>query len=111
MIYIFFITCLSCRSSPDKINWLAHFNGVVGLETGQLVADYIVESQSKVILGDSYVIQIGNNNIYYLDYTTTDVSSEKLLLNFTYSPELADTSSAAFKSLNTSFCERVSARW
>ena len=96
------------RDSPDAtINWLAHFDGILPDVTGQNVKRYIRESQPKVIQSDAYVIKIGNNSVYYLPYITTDVVSEKMLLNFTYSTELEDRSLARFLSLQTSFCNMV----
>ena len=99
---------MNYRNTPNAtIHWLAHFDGIVPAVTGRNVKGFIRERQPKVILDNNYVIKIGNNNVYYLPYITTDVVLEKMLLDFTYGPELDDPSSQRFESLQTSFCNMV----
>ena len=103
-----YFSSINFRYTPSAtINWLAHFDGIVPPATGQNVKNFIRERQPKVILGSYYVIHIGNNNVYYLPYITTDVVLEKMLLNFTYGAELEDSTSERFQNLTSSFCNMV----
>ena len=101
-VYIYY---LLCSTTPNVINWVAEFNGVVPSTIGDEIENYVLNDLSTEIFRDKNVIQIGDNFLYHSDHTSTVEMTFDLVDDVS---NLIVPDSPAFLAYEESFCSNVS---
>lgn len=87
---------------------MAKFLGTTPGITDDIIKDYILTSQPKIIVGDVNAVRIGNNNIYESDHITTFSIQFDLVDDISSQQDLLDSGSQLFLNYSQAFCGDVS---